>query len=167
MMFETILVPLDGSALAETAVPYAAELARLTGATLVVLRVVEETRPIFDAACRDIIWIDPANPRLELLAPAILEPALSALRERGLAVSPVVRLGDPRQEIVAEARQHPRPVIVLASHGRGGLSRAVLGSVATRVLQLSPCPVLVVRARDSEARPAEPRFSAIVVPLDG
>jgi hypothetical protein len=74
----------------------AVELVRLTEAKLVLLRVFEEMRPIYDEQCRDVIWLDPSNPRMGLPMPEILEP-----------------------------------VIVLTSHGPGGLTRFLLGSVAT------------------------------------
>lgn len=163
----TIVVPLDGSQLAETALPYAAALARAVGAEIVLLRVVEEMRPLYDARRREVVWVDPANPRQELLSPELLGAAVERLAGLGLKAQPVVRLGDPRKEILAEAEQHADPVIVLASHGRGGLGRVLLGSVATRVLQLSTCPVLVVRARETDAQPAHVAFTQIAVPLDG
>ena len=163
----TIVVPLDGSQLAETALPYAAALARATGAGIVLLRVIEEMRPYYDERRREVVWIDPMNPRQELLSPELLGAAVQRLAGLGLQAQTIVRLGDPRKEILAEAEQHADPVIVLASHGRGGLGRVLLGSVATRVLQLSTCPVLVVRARETDEQPAHVDFARIAVPLDG
>ncbi len=166
-IFQTIMVPLDGSQLAETAIPMAVTLSRVTGAEIVLLRVLEEMRPIYDTECREVIWVDPANPRLELLAPEILEPTVTRLTQEGLSVQAVIRLGDPRTEIIDEAERHPAPVIVMASHGRGGLSRVLLGSVATRVLQAAPCPVLIVRARAAGQQPETVTLKTITVPLDG
>ncbi|CCF85270.1 universal stress protein [Nitrolancea hollandica] len=166
-IFQTILVPLDGSQLAETAIPMAVTLSRVTGAEIVLLRVLEEMRPIYDTECREVIWVDPANPRLELLAPEILQPTVTRLAQEGLSVQAVIRLGDPRTEIIDEAERHPAPVIVMASHGRGGLSRVLLGSVATRVLQAAPCPVLIVRARAAGQQPETVTLKSIAVPLDG
>lgn len=166
-IFQTIIVPLDGSRLAETAIPMAVTLSQVTGAEMVLLRVLEEMRPIYDAECREVIWVDPANPRLELLAPEILEPIVSRLAQQGLPAQAVIRLGDPRTEIIDEAERHPAPVIVMASHGRGGLSRLLLGSVATRVLQAAPCPVLIVRARATGQEPEMVTLKSIAVPLDG
>lgn len=163
----TIVVPFDGSQLAETALPYAAALAQATGAGIVLLRVIEEMRPFYDVLRREVVWVDPERPRQELLSPEMLGPAVERLARLGLQAQPVVRLGDPRKEILAEAERHADPIIVLASHGRGGLGRVLLGSVATRVLQLSTCPVLVVRARETDAQPAHVDFTRIAVPLDG
>jgi nucleotide-binding universal stress UspA family protein len=166
-IFQTIMVPLDGSQLAETAIPMAVTLSRVTGAEMVLLRVLEEMRPIYDAECREVIWVDPANPRLELLAPENLEPTVTRLAHAGLSAQAVIRLGDPRTEIIDEAEHHPAPVIVMASQGRGGLSRLLLGSVATRVLQAAPCPVLIVRARATGQEPGTVALKSIAVPLDG
>jgi len=166
-MVKTVVVSLDGSELAEIAIPTAVELANLTGADLVLVRVLEEMRPIYDTRRREVIWIDPADSRVELPSPDILEPVISHLAERGLSVHPVVRLGDPREEIIDEARHHPQPVIGMASHGRGGLSRAVFGSVATRILQTAPCPVLLVRPHDTERVPETVTFKRMAVLLDG
>lgn len=165
--FETVIVPLDGSQLAETAIPYAASLARITGASLVLLRVLEEMRPLYDSRRREVIWIDPENPRKDLMTPEILQPEVERLAQQGLKANPVIRLGDPRHEILAEAEQHPAPLIVLASQGRSGLGRVLLGSVASRILQLATCPVLVVRSRELAEQPQTITFKRLVVPLDG
>ena len=165
--FQTILVPHDGSALADTALPYAVELTRTTGATLELLRVLEELRPIYDRTGRQLIWIDPSDPRAELTSPDILGTAASMLAEEGVEAKTIVRVGDPRQEIVAEAETLDKPLILLASHGRGGLSRLVMGSVASRVLQVAPCPVMMVPAREPEERPDHGTIQRITVPLDG
>src|SRR5919199_1651394 len=125
-IFETIIVPLDGLALAEAALPMAAAVTRVTGAEILLLRVFETMRPVYDAKCGEVIWVEPEHPRLELLEPEILEPAVSRLEQEGLPVQAVIRLGDPRTEIIAETERHPAPLIVMASHGRGVLSRILL-----------------------------------------
>ena len=163
----TILLPLDGSELSEAAVPYAVELARLMRARLVLLRVLEETAPVFDTVCRDMIVIDERNARVELQSPAMLTPVITRLSDAGLQPRAVVRLGDPSEEILAEADHQPQPTIVMTSHGRGGLGRVVTGSVATRVLRHASCPVLIVRPASPLAAPAPVHLRRLVVPLDG
>lgn len=165
--FETILVPHDGSSLADTALPYASVLTRATGATLELLRVLEELKPIFDTGGRELIWIDPAKPRAELASPEILGTAAGRLAGDGIQAKTVVRIGDPRTEILAEAATLDHPLILLARHGRGGLSRIVMGSVATRVLQMATCPVMLVRAREEDEQPEQVSLKRIAVPLDG
>ncbi len=165
--FGTILVPHDGSILADTALPYASALTRATGATLELLRVLEELKPIFDSGGRELLWIDPANPRAELASPEILGAAANRLAASGIQAKTVVRIGDPREEILAEAATLDRPLILLASHGRGGLSRVVMGSVATRIMQMAMCPVMLVRARETDEQPEQVSLKRITVPLDG
>ena len=165
--FETIILPLDGSELSESAVPYAVEMARLMNAQLILLRVLEEMRPVFDTACRDMVLIDDANPRLELQSPEFLAPVIARIEHEGIEPRAVVRLGDPGDDILAETGLHPRPLLVMTSHGRGGLGRVLMGSVATRVLRHAPCPVLVVRPRADQPAANKVRFHRIVVPVDG
>jgi nucleotide-binding universal stress UspA family protein len=84
--------------------------------------------------------------QLELNAHALLNPLASHLRECGFAVETVVRLGDPRVEICEEARRWGAELIVVGSHGRTGLRRFLMGSVAQSVVRHAPCSVEVVRA---------------------
>ena len=63
----------------------------------------------------------------------------------GLKVRPVLRSGVPHEEIVALATDEFADLLVIGTHGRGGMSRVLLGSVADRVVRLAPCPVLTVR----------------------
>lgn len=166
-LFETILLPLDGSEPSAAAIPYAAAVGELVGASIVVLHVLEEMRPVFDARRGEVVWISPAQPRVELEAPELLEEPISRLRSGGLTVRAVFRLGDPAAEILAEAERWPAPLIVIASHGRGGLERLLLGSVADRVVRDAPAPVLVVPAAPAADQPARVRLRTILVPLDG
>jgi hypothetical protein len=81
---KTVVVPLDGSQLAEATLPMATELVHLTSARLVLLRVFEEFRPNYDERRHEIILLDPANPQLERPPSAILEPVISQLPSRRL-----------------------------------------------------------------------------------
>lgn len=166
-LFETILLPLDGSELSESAIPYAAALSELAGASIVVLHVFEEMRPVFDARRGEVVWISPEQPTVELEAPELLEGPIGRLRSDRLTVRAVFRLGDPDAEILAEVERWPAPLIVMASHGRGGLERLLLGSVADRIVREAPAPVLVVPAAPASAHPARVQFRTILVPLDG
>ena len=165
--FGTILVPHDGSSLADSALPFAVEISRATGADVELLRVLEELRPIYDTTGHQLIWIDPANPRAELSSPELLGEAVKQLASGGIQAKTVVRVGDPRKEILAEAETLDRPLILIGSHGRGGLTRMVMGSVASRVLQLSHCPVMLVKASEVEDHPSNVALRRITVPLDG
>ena len=166
-LFETIILPLDGSEPSEAAIPYAAAIGELVGASIIVLHVLEEMRPVFDARRGEVVWISPAQPRVELEAPELLGEPISRLRSGGLTVRAVFRLGDPAAEILDEVERWPAPLIVIASHSRGGLERLLLGSVADRVLRDAPAPVLVVPAAPAAEHPARVLLRTILVPLDG
>jgi nucleotide-binding universal stress UspA family protein len=78
-------------------------------------------------------------------AEASLEARASDLRQRGVKASWRATTGVPSEEIVEIARQEHAEMIVMGTHGRSGLDRILLGSVAERVIRLAPCPVLTVR----------------------
>jgi nucleotide-binding universal stress UspA family protein len=85
-------------------------------------------------------------------ANALLKEAAISMRDSGLPVETAVRMGDPRAEIVADAQEHGADLVILGSHGRTGLKRWFLGSVAEHVVRHAPCSVEVVR-RPEEAPP--------------
>jgi nucleotide-binding universal stress UspA family protein len=154
-MNPTILVPLDGSALAETALPWArALLAPGGGVTL--LRVVAE---------------DDGRREGEEIAREELGRGAAALRGESaeIQVHEEVAVGDAAEVIVRVAAERAVGMIVMASHGRGAIGRWVFGSVADRVARTSPVPVLIVRAEAeaAAAEPAAPVIRRLVLPLDG
>ncbi|MDW7982499.1 MAG: universal stress protein [Thermomicrobium sp.] len=162
-MIETVLAAHDGSAASDLVLPNAALFGRYFGAPVVVIRVLETMRPFYDPARGEVIWLTSEEPRLDGAAEEYLREQLAVLERYGVQARAVVRLGRAEEELVAEATRWPSPILVLASHGRGGLGRAVLGSVADRVLRSAGCPVLVLRV--SSAPPEQIR--QVVVPLDG
>ena len=93
--------------------------------------------------------------QLEQNAHALLNPLAAHLRECGFTVETVVRLGDPRVEICEEARRWGADLIMVGSHGRTGLRRFLMGSVAQSVVRHAPCSVEVVRAPDLDGHAAE------------
>lgn len=83
-------------------------------------------------------------------------------------VETLVRLGQPAERILDLAERRQNPMIVLASHGRSGIGRAVLGSVAVRIVQGATCPVMVMRASESATGHGQYRqIQRILVPVDG
>jgi nucleotide-binding universal stress UspA family protein len=146
-MFHRIVVPLDGSKLAEAALPAAEEFARLANAPIVLLRVVDFTRleqygPY--GLALEYASVEPVLAAERAEAVKYLEEVCSRLGAKGLSVTFAVRSGPVAREIVAATR--PGDVIVMASHGRGGLSRWLLGSVAEDVVRHALVPVMIVRA---------------------
>jgi nucleotide-binding universal stress UspA family protein len=154
-MYTRLIVPLDGSKLAESALPEAEKLARLTGAELVLLRVV-------DYSSRDrfgdfgLLYEYEAMARAleeeRELATAYLAGLSARIAAEDLPVSATLVSGIAAKAIVGMVK--PGDAIVMATHGRTGMRRWFIGSVAEDVLRHSPVPVLLVRATDIAAEDA-------------
>lgn len=161
-MYKQIMVPLDGSTFAEAALPMGLTLSRMTGASLHLTSVVE---PLPAMSLED--WA-PAAERwtadyLGGLATEITEHAGGPVTTEALTGSVVERLQ-------AEAARRGADLVVMASHGRGALSRFWLGSVADRFIRQADRPILVVKPADEEpvSRTDNARsFGRLLVPLDG
>lgn len=137
-MLKRILVPLDGSSLAEATLPQVKELAALHHAEVVLLRVaLAHTLPGVDAVDAQVRAVDEAQTYL-----AALETDLAA---QGVTVKSVVRYGRAAEEILDQARAGHVDLIAMSTHGRSGIRRWVVGSVAETVLRHAPVPVLLVR----------------------
>jgi universal stress protein A len=146
-MRRTILVPLDGSHGGETVLAEAAGLARARHAGLRLLYVAPRPRVL--AADGEIVrYADQEAGRLTQDALAYLVTAASTLGD--LEVETVVRFGDPAQQILEAARMPDVAMIAMATHRRSGLARLVHGSVAARVDQESPLPLILVDHGDAE-----------------
>jgi len=155
-MFTRILVPLDGSPLSLQALPVAADLARKYGASLRLVYVVPDVPPVSGLAGGMAYAYDPAADyaaRREegerVLREALADPVMD-----GLPVDSDCLPAEGRpvaQVLVQETRSSGADLIVMSTHGRGGLARLLLGSVAEGVLHHAGVPVLLVR---------QPRVSA-------
>ncbi len=168
-MSTKVLVPLDGSELAEAAVPYAAELAKALGWDVVLFRVIhrDTDRPLFMPATPVIeagqdVW-DRWEGRAEVEHQELRHEAAGAydamtgaaqhLAAAGLTVEREVGVGDSADTIVRRAASADVGLIAMASHGRTGLARLVRGSVASAVVRHTHRPALVVRPfRDPDRR---------------
>lgn len=162
-MLRKILVPLDGSALAEQALARAASIARATHAAIDVAFV---HAPLPFGGFGDTPWTESewtaAHNYLETIAAELRSGA-------GVVATHGMLRGTPADLICARARDIGADLIVMTSHGRSGLSRVWLGSVTDAVVRHADMPVLVVPATDApRPRLAVPRpFAHVVVPLDG
>src|SRR4051812_45781776 len=155
-----ILVPIDFSKPALRALDYAVALAKPLGADVTACFVVE---PIYFAAP----YVDGQSGALESLIAdqrRIAVGQLSRLRRRyerrGVDLATCVADGIAAETIAAVATRLKAELIVIATHGRTGLSHLLLGSVAERVVRSAPCPVLPVRAAVRSSRRATPRRTA-------
>lgn len=140
-----ILVPLDGSALAEKALPLATLLAAKFESELLLLRVLDLALPTPDIKYPENHWIREALQYSYREAQSYLDDRETELRQQGFQVRTLVRDGPPPEDILAVAASEKVDLIVISSHGKGGPSPWTSGSVADKVMQHSPCPVLLVR----------------------
>lgn len=150
-MYSRIVIPLDGSAVAEQALGAAREMASLTGAPLVLLRVIDPLD--YQRASLTGMFVEG-----ELVAEALaedeekarqyLEQISNGLDQAVPSVASEIVRGQPVTAILQSCQ--PGDLLVMASHGRGGLMRFFLGSVAEGVLRKATVPVLLVRAQRSE-----------------
>lgn len=139
-----ILLAIDGSEHSHKAVDYLLAHPELLGERREVTCVFVETPTPLRVI--GALGADPGMPSVPPIDPAaIVAPQLEKLRAAGLAVELVVREGDPGLEIAQLARDRAAELIVMGSHGRGLLRRAVLGSVANKVLASCNVAVLIVR----------------------
>ncbi len=139
---ETILVPLDTSKLATVAVDYAAMLAEATGARLILFTVIggAEREALEEFAAHERISTDEA-------AEAHLRRVAAGVTSRVTVEQHHTHGESPAASIADYATDHDVSMIVMSSHGRSGVGRWLMGSVATKVLAVSPVPVTVVPVR--------------------
>ncbi len=154
-MYNRILVPLDGSKLSESVLPHVRELAKGRLVNEVILLRICETPPIrADYPSNMPEGWDQHFDRLTELArrqcTIYLDDVEKTLRAEGINVTTDSSLGDPAKEIVDYASRNEIDLIVMASHGRTGVSRWAVGSVAERVFRATCVPVLMVRAPGCE-----------------
>ena len=176
-MYSCVLVPLDGSALAAQVLPYAGMVAKSTGATVLLLRVVN---PYPGELVREGISVyretdDQAGPlpsaadwedvlaRINSDAQAYLDEMAGTIRPDGVTVETAVRDGDPAECIVEEADRDAGTLIAMTTHGRTGVGRWLLGSVTDKMVRGGKHPMLITRAQEGGAHPV----NRVVLTLDG
>jgi nucleotide-binding universal stress UspA family protein len=159
--YRTVLVALDGSPLAERALPFARAIARGARARLVLVRAV----PLSPAAPGPGSAGAAQRARARGEAAAYLERIAPLVTGHG-AVEAAVLEGEPAAAILAHGRARGADLLVLATHGRSGLGRWLYGSVADAVLRQAATPVLLVPATSGAAWPDD-RPGRVVVALDG
>lgn len=164
-MLNRILVPLDGSTLAESALPVAARLARATGGTLLLVRAFQAVLTEFSP----MIGVTGAGAD-EREASAYLARVRERDDLRQIAVETVALGGAVARAIVDAAAAYHADSIVLTTRGRSGVTRRALGSIAEHVVREAPVPVLVLRGTADELRPPAADADCVwraVIGLDG
>jgi nucleotide-binding universal stress UspA family protein len=146
-MYKKILVPLDGSPLAEKAIPHATALAKATGAQVTLLTVVQLTLGVAGAKLEAMPEYA-AERRAALTGEAMiyLQKVQGDLTGQGVASKTVALEGDVASEIISYAEKNDFDLIAMATHGRSGIKRFVMGSVAEKVIRSAVKPVLLIRA---------------------
>jgi len=149
-MYERILVPLDGSELAESVLPHVETIARgCSVVEIILLRVCEAPSILADypeGSNRN--WekhVERMTTNAQQQCNVYLGDVEKQLRDRGFNVMIESRLGKPAEEIINYANQNKVDLIIMASHGRAGVSRWAYGSEADKVLRSSCVPVLLVK----------------------
>jgi nucleotide-binding universal stress UspA family protein len=167
-MFEKILVPLDGSPLAQAILPYVMAVAKGFHSHVILFHVAETA--LDHEAPEQKTHADEAMERIRPLAENYLAGVADELRKEGIDVETEVVKGRATAQIVEHADKENVGLIAMCTHGHGrsGLARLVMGSEIDRILRACEHPVLLVRPRDGGAGgAAEGRLSKVIVPLDG
>jgi nucleotide-binding universal stress UspA family protein len=164
-MYTRMLVPLDGSKVAEQVLPYARFLAKSLGIPTELLGVVDpETL---------VAFANPAQGRpldtlvTETMSRSAIYLETTARSFQGAQVKSSVAKGKPEDEVIERAAADKNTLIVMATHGRSGLQRWLLGSVADKVLHGATNHLLLIRASDQGKTDGEAPLKTVIVPLDG
>lgn len=152
MIIQNILVPTDFSVGSEEAVRYAVDFAIRVGARLHVLHVLEN--PFVPGAFMEMYSPPPGEYFLdaERQAEERLRTSLTADQKQQAGAVLTTRMGVPATEILNRIDETPRiDLVIMATHGRGGVARLVMGSVADKVVRQADCPVLTMREHPQKA----------------
>ena len=155
-MFQRILVPLDGSKLAEQVFPHVAELAKAFGSEVVLVAVCEPEEKDYGHACRLYI-----NNEAKQLSGAMGKGSAVTIKAE-------VLVGKPAKQILDYAEENDIDLIIISSHGRSGITPWSLGSTINKLLHKIGIPLIIIRARETPIEPAKSKlFERILIPLDG
>jgi len=166
-MYRKVVVPLDGSELAEGILPHVVEAIRDRAAWVYLLSVVPPMKgivPKFVDVCSTAAGPPEEMSHVERELVEYLRAVAKRLEPGAAGVQICVRFGRPADEILAFTGDIQADLIAMSTHGRSGITRWVFGSVTERVLRGATCPVLLVRTEQAQQQAA---YRHIVVPLDG
>lgn len=164
-MIQRIIVPLDGSERSESVLPYATTMAKALNVRMVLLHAVSE--PVIDMfADEPIIWdnIDELRESARLAAAEYLQRVSARLTAEGVNVTVHNVYGVAAEVILEYAKSASDDLIAMSTRGRSGILRFVLGSVATRIVNGTEVPLLLVHPQEDAAKVA--KISSILIPLD-
>ncbi len=145
-MYKKILVPLDGSELAKKALDQAEKLASFFGSELILFQVVP-FMPIYGSP--ELVTPLIVDEKQKEAAERYLSNLIEALKEKGIKASATVKTGQQvAVEIIDFAKEIGADLIVMCTHGRSGITRWVLGSIALKVLTRAETPILLIRSKE-------------------
>ena len=165
-MYERILVPLDGSTLAEHVLPYVRALSRALPAPIELLQVFDSV-PLEWVKPEHGVYVDRIASNFRNQALEYLESVSVSLQNLDVEVSCSAHEGGPASVIITESEKEPNTLIAMASHGRSGITRWAMGSVMNKVLHATTNPMLVIRCRDNEMPVDDVELKSVIIPLDG
>ena len=168
-MFKQILVPLDGSARAEQALPIAVSLARATNGTVTLVQAVNPKQTEFMESVGEIVLPDMLDENLPA-AQEYLEDVATKRDLKGIRTATKVVAGHPAQAIIEVVNKGNVDLVVMCSHGYTGAMRWSMGSIAEKVARYAPSPVFILyegRALLTEAGTVPAGSKRVLVPLDG
>ena len=165
-MYKRILVPMDGSPLAEQVLPYVRLLANSLAAPIELMRVINPVpQELSDPAHG--LYTDQVSASFKDQAEHSLNGYLESLKEMDVEVSSIAQEGEAAARIVDEASRGADTLIAMATHGRSGIGRWVLGSITDKVLHATTNPLFIVRGRPDGSTTGKANIDNIIVPLDG
>jgi nucleotide-binding universal stress UspA family protein len=145
-MYRRIMVPLDGSKLAECVLPHAETIARLSEATVELVQVVEPVElPTRGGLALSIDDLKQINSHSRDDAKSYLDEIVDRFRSSGIKARSKVLIGKAADGLIDHINKNNFDLIIMATHGRSGISRWIWGSVAERILHSSSIPVLIIR----------------------
>lgn len=147
-MFKKIAVALDGSKCADEALDIAINLAQNEAAQLFICAIID---PRALAASTPLPAIEPVIAAYEVETRKLVEATVEKAHRAGVVAEGETHFGSPPEEIVRFAKRRAADAIVMGTHGRSGLKRLLVGSVAENVLRNASCPVIVVREGSAKA----------------
>lgn len=165
-MYTKILVPLDGSPVAEQVLPYARSIAKALAVPVELFRAVEPETVAVYSDPKEGRYVDVVEADLKTQSLDYLKKLETSLAKTSKSVSSV-EIGNPAERIVARVAAQPGTLIAMATHGRSGIQRWLLGSVAEKVLQTATNHLLLVKATDKAKSIEDVLLKTVVVPLDG
>jgi nucleotide-binding universal stress UspA family protein len=164
MMFDPIMVPLDGSQLAECVLPHVAAIARAFDAKVILLRVLDKKQASEKAQLFDLVnWqINKTGAKL------YMEKIGTRLQKSSLRIETAVLEGLVAESITEYSQKRGAKLIILSSHGRSGLSQWGISSVTQKIIFSAPTSVLIIRAHQPATNESlVQQYARLMVPLDG